>query len=67
MELLGYNSEDFIAKNFLPLLQKMCKDPIVSYIVTDESVAVKQLSIIYPTAEARKKDSSMPEQFLSLL
>ena len=45
----------------------MCKDPIVSYIVTDESVAVKQLSIIYPTAEARKKDSSMPEQFLSLL
>lgn len=52
LELLGYNPEDFITRKFLTMLQILWKEPIVSYLTTEESAATKQLTLIYPTAAA---------------
>ena len=63
LELLGYNPEKFITHKFLTMLQNLWKEPIVSYLTTDESAAIKQLTLIYLTDEALEKDENMPTAF----
>lgn len=68
LELLGYDCEDFVTSKFLPMRTNLGKEkikdtPIVSYLTTDESAFLKQLTLIYPTAEALKKDETMPKMF----
>ena len=45
------------------MITNLGKESIVSYLTTDESAVLKQLTLIYPTAEALEKDKTMPKMF----
>lgn len=63
IDILGYKPEEFIRGKLLEMLQDLWTKPIISYMVTGDSIATKQLTMIFPTPEALEKDATMPVAF----